>query len=83
MITLTEPQQQALDAARGEPLHLVDPRTQRDYVLLSADAYDRVQSLLDEGIPRRQLAELIQRNMQDEDAGDPLLNTYLQYRKAP
>jgi hypothetical protein len=46
-VPLTEPLQQALDERPGEPLRLVDPRTQTAYVLLRADLYDRVQALIE------------------------------------
>ena len=45
---LTEPMQQALDERPGQPLWMVDPRTQTAYVLLHADLYDRVQTLVEE-----------------------------------
>ncbi|HEV3262191.1 MAG TPA: hypothetical protein VG013_35390 [Gemmataceae bacterium] len=45
-LELTEPLQTALDARPAEPLRLVDPRTQQAYVLLRAELYDRVKSLL-------------------------------------
>lgn len=47
-VPLTELLQQALDERAGEPLWLVDPRTQTAYVLLRADLYERVQALVEE-----------------------------------
>lgn len=47
MVELTEQQQQALDA-EPEPRRVVDPRTNTAYVLVRADAYERVQELLDD-----------------------------------
>ncbi len=47
-IPLTEPLQQALDEQPGEPLRLVDPRTQAAYVLIRADLYERVRALVEE-----------------------------------
>ena len=50
MIELTEQQQQALDA-EPKPLQVVDPRTNIAYVLVRADAYERLQPLLyDDGL---------------------------------
>src|SRR5260370_14198428 len=46
MIELNGTLQQALDAHPGEPLHLVDPRTQQTYVLLPAQVDDRLQPAL-------------------------------------
>jgi hypothetical protein len=47
-VPLTEPLQKALDERPGEPLWVVDPRTQTDYVLLRADIYERVQALVEQ-----------------------------------
>jgi len=44
-IELTEPFQQALDAQSGEPLRVVDPRTQQAYVLLREDVFERLKAL--------------------------------------
>ena len=48
MIELTEPQQQALDTAPSPP-RVVDPRTNRTYVLVAVELYDRLKNLLDSG----------------------------------
>lgn len=46
MIELNEQQRQALELG-GEPLALVDAKTQKVYVLLPKDIYERVQELLE------------------------------------
>lgn len=46
-LPLMEPLQQALDQRPGEPLRVVDPRTQTAYVLLRADIYERVRTLIE------------------------------------
>jgi hypothetical protein len=43
MVELNPTLQQALDAQQGEPLRIVDPRTQETYVLLPLDVYQRLQ----------------------------------------
>lgn len=43
--TLTDDQRRAVEEHGGEPVRLIDPATNRVYVLLPADAYDRVRSL--------------------------------------
>jgi hypothetical protein len=78
MMELTEAQQQALDQQGNELLRLVDPRTQRAYVLVSAEAYERVQSLLEDDLDMRQVAILVERAMREDDAGDPTLAYYQQ-----
>jgi hypothetical protein len=85
MIELTESQQQALDTSPG-PVRLVDPRTNKVYVLLGADAYERLQGLLgaEDGLDMRQVAVLVERAMREEDADDPTLEHYQQtYGKKP
>ncbi len=70
MIELTEKQQQALAESNGTPPNVLDPKTNRAYVLVPADLYARMQAIVD-GVSRR--------------AGwdDPLLDDYERYRKAP
>ncbi len=45
---LTAEQQQALDAQPEVPLRVVDPRTNRTYVLLPAEDYERIKPLFEE-----------------------------------
>ena len=77
MIELTEEQRQEL--AGPEPL-AIDPQTRQTYVLVRKENYDRMKSLLaiddynpDEG------AALINEVLADDDAGDPLLESYQHY----
>jgi hypothetical protein len=79
MLELTPQQQQAVDAS-AEPLRLTDPRTNKTYVLLEADAYEKVRGLLaaDEGPDMRQVAVLVERAMREDDAADPTLEFYQQ-----
>jgi hypothetical protein len=78
MIELTQQQQQAVDAS-PEP-QLIDPRTQQVYILVKADVYQRLRSLLaeDEGLDMRQVAALVEQAMREDDAGDPTLDFYQQ-----
>jgi hypothetical protein len=66
MIELTEEQQLAL--AKTEPSMLRDPRTDKMYVLVPAELYERMRAIID-GATKR--------------AGwdDPVLDAYEQYRK--
>ena len=78
MIELTKQQQQAVEA--GPAPRLVDPRTKKSYVLVAADVYDRIRGLLDEddGLDMEQVAALVERAMQEDDAADPTLEFYQQ-----
>jgi hypothetical protein len=46
MIELTSEQHQALAANGAEPVRAVDPATRTEYVLVPAEVYDRIKSLL-------------------------------------
>lgn len=47
MIELTDEQQQAIDT-QDCPIRIVDPKSQREYVVLRADLYDRIRELLED-----------------------------------
>jgi hypothetical protein len=76
MIELTEQQQQAVDAS-PEP-RFIDPRTQKAYVLVPADRYERFRDLFtyDVGLNMRQVAALVERAVREDDAADPTLAFY-------
>lgn len=77
MIELTEQEQQAVDA--GPVPRLIDPRTQKAYVLIGADLFERFRGMLSEEEPdTRQVATLVEQAMYEEDAGDPTLAFYEQ-----
>ena len=84
MLELTEPQQKALDSD-PEP-RLVDPRTQKAYVLVGADRFERLRDLLasDDGLDMHGVARLVEQAMREEDANDPTLDFYQQkYGRKP
>jgi hypothetical protein len=79
MIELTEEQRQELSAP--EPI-AIDPRTKEAYVLVRKEAYDRLKALLalddydpDEAMP------LMNEVLAEDDANDPLLESYQHYGK--
>jgi hypothetical protein len=79
MIELTEQQRRELEAP--EPV-AIDPVTRATYVLVRKDVYERMKALLatddydpDEG------AALINEVMAEDDANDPLLESYQHYGK--
>ena len=47
-IELTDAQRQALQAEQGKPVDVVDPATQKRYVLLAREQYERVRALLEQ-----------------------------------
>ena len=48
-IELNDVQRQALQADRSRPLAVVDPATQRRYVLIACEEYERVRPFLESG----------------------------------
>jgi hypothetical protein len=84
MIELTEQQQRAVDAD-PEP-RLLDPRTNKAYVLIGAEVYNRFKGLLadDVALDKRQVAALVEAAMAEDDSGDPTLEYYQRtYGRSP
>jgi hypothetical protein len=81
MIELTEHQRHELQNA--EPL-VVDPQTRETYVLVRRESYERLKDLLalDEFDPDEG-AGYINEVMAEDDANDPLLDSYQDYGKKP
>ena len=46
MITMPKELQQAVRASQGQPIHLADPETKAEYVMISVKAYDRIGKLI-------------------------------------
>lgn len=51
MIALSKELQEAVRASQGQPIRIVDPETQAEYVVISAELYDRIGGLLYEDDP--------------------------------
>src|SRR5438094_684948 len=47
VIQLTEEQSQAVAAQQGRPVEVIDPVRRRSYVLIAAEAYQRVRDMLE------------------------------------
>jgi hypothetical protein len=76
MPSLTPEQRAAVDQAIGrEGYARID-----DYVVLRAEVYERLRAALDDGLDMAQVGSLVEAAMRDEDAGDPLLESYQRYR---
>ena len=81
MIELTE--EQRCELKNPEPL-AIDSQTAQTYVLVRKEAYERLKALLarddydpDEG------AAYVNEVMAEDDANDPLLDSYQKYGKTP
>ena len=73
---LTDQQRQALHEANDAgPVTVVDPATDRQYVLVRADVFDELRQWTREVQPQ-DAYPLIDRIMADDDALDPMLASY-------
>jgi len=73
MTTLTPEQWQVIQRAGEEPVRLADPETQTEYVLLKADVYDRIRTLLDD---TRSAYPLAMRVFGEDGWDDPQMDEY-------
>lgn len=78
MTTLTVEQRKLLRENGPEPLRLVDPDTNQEYVLVHAEAYDQLHSVLNDVEPR-DLYPALQRALRDEGWDDPRMDEYNRY----
>ncbi len=85
MIKLTEQPQRELDAAPPPP-QVLDPRTNRAYVLVAAEQYEQLKDLLDPGpITADEHQVILQGVWRRANWDDPRMNDYdaLEPRKEP
>lgn len=82
MIELTEEQRQ--NVLQGKPVRVAAPEVGAACVVLRADVYERLRSLLEDDTEpdMRSVALLIERNMREDDANDPLLESYQDSRSS-
>ncbi len=73
MTTLTPEQRQEIQRAGEEPVRLADPETQTEYVLLKADVYARILTLLDH---TRSAYPLAMRVFGEDGWDDPQMDEY-------
>lgn len=73
MIDLTDEQQQMV--LQGNAVRVTTPKLGIDCVVLRADVYERLREE-EEHPDMRTVALLIERNMREDDANDPLLEKY-------
>lgn len=63
---------------QSNPVRLAMPELSTECVVLRADVYERLRSILEEDDEpdMRTVALLIEHNMREDDANDPLLESY-------
>jgi hypothetical protein len=62
MTTMTSEQHQAVEQAGGQPVPVVDPQTQVEYVLVRADLFRELNEILEEESQRHVIARKAKRN---------------------
>lgn len=76
MPSLTPEQREAVERAIGRDGYArID-----DYVVIKAEVYDRFRAVADDGLDEAQVGSLVEAVMREQDAGDPLLDSYQSYR---
>jgi hypothetical protein len=75
-IQLNEEQGKALDSDGETPPRVVDPRTNRTYVLIPAEQYDRLRALLEEELDIRSAYPLMDAVASKEGWDDPSMDIY-------
>ena len=81
MLELTPEQSCAVRQQPGGSLTLCDPETRQEYVLVPSEVFARLVSIADDGLDMRQVGTLVELAMREDDAGDPLLQSYQKYRQ--
>jgi hypothetical protein len=61
----------------------IDPLTRETYVLLRKESYDRLRPLAADDYDPKEGAAYVNEIMADDDANDPLLDSYQHYGKQP
>jgi hypothetical protein len=75
MTALTHEQRELLKDSCRQPVRLIDPETNQEYVLLQSEVYDRLQSVIGDPAPR-DLYPALQRALKDEGWDDPHMDEY-------
>ena len=81
-LLLTDEQVHAVSAQSDEPLRLVDPNTNQVFVLLCADDYERVRSLLEDDYNIRDTYPAQFASAMRAGWGDPAMDDYNNYDEA-
>jgi hypothetical protein len=67
---------------QGEAVRLTDPDLDVECIVVRADVFDRARALIvNAGDDPREFYPLIAQTMADDDANDPLLDTYQHYQR--
>jgi hypothetical protein len=79
MTTITPELRRAIEEGGGQPTHLVDPETNATYVLIRAEQFERLRSLLSEEVGIGDLYPAVDRVFRAEGWDDPTMDVYDDY----
>ncbi len=79
MTTITPEIRRAIGEGRGQPTHLVDPETNASYVLIRAEQFEKVRSLLSEADGVANHYPLVDRVFGAAGWDDPGMDVYDDY----
>ena len=81
-LELTEEERREVRQGNRNPVRLTDPDTQREYILLPAEVYDRLKSLLyDDGDFDPAVGYALTDEVMKEDWDDPKMADYDRYEE--
>jgi hypothetical protein len=84
MTTLTPELRKAVEEAGDQPIEIIDPETQRRYVLLRADVYVRLHMLFEEGpLSKDERRHLLEQAGMRAGWDDPEMDVYDDLRPRP
>ena len=82
MIELTQQQRQAVEEGKAVPVSSTALGV--ECVLVRADVFERMRAVLEDDEPdMRDVSRLVERNMREDDANDPLLAGYQEDEAQP
>jgi hypothetical protein len=78
-IELTEEQSKAIEQTRDQPPCVTDPRTHKTYVLVGADLFERMKSLVGDGYALSDTYRAQMDSAMKAGWNDPAMNDYNNY----
>jgi len=82
MITLTSEQSKAVHSVGSGCVAIADPASNERYVLLTEKYYQQLLAMTEESLDMKAVATLVHRAMAEEDANDPLLESYVSIHRS-
>ena len=76
MIEMNDEIRQALNEHPDEPVRILDSATQKTFVIVATEVYERLASLFTDDLDPRVGMAMMNRIMEEDDKEDPLLESY-------